>query len=281
MPITVPAGSTSHRFSIPVGGDNIAAQSTRTFNVMVEPGPGYVVGTSSPVVVSVLNDDPAVVSIFAVSDIVDEGDFAQFKVQVSNEIATSLTVTINLTTIGDFGISQGSTRLVINAGTTTALLTAGRTINDETEEAYASLIATIDPLLALSGLISGVKPTISTTNSSATVTILDDDLDLSVRIITLDNKASTTISESDNVRLSLILSATINRPLRVNLSYERDTRDTEILGMDSPSFVDVPADTTTYNFTVFVIDDTIVAQPSVILIYQLLRGWVIHHQLIL
>ena len=256
--IRVPAGSTSHRFSILVGGDDIAAQSTRAFNVTVEPSPGYVVGTSSSVAVSVLNDDPAVVSVFAVSDIVYEGETALFRVQVSNEIATSLTVIIDLTTIGNFGISPGSTNLVITAGNTTASLTF-MTDDDETGEAYGSLIATIDSPLALPESISGVKPTISTTNSSATVTILDDDLDLSVSITTLDENTSTTVSESDEVMLRLMLSDAINRSLRVNLSYARDTK---ILGVDSPSFVDVPAEMTTHNFTVFVINDTIVAQPE-------------------
>ena len=213
-------------------------------------------GDPSSVEINVLNDDLALVSIFAVSDIVKEGTSALFEVQVNNEIATSLTVGIALTTVGgDFGISQTSTDVVIVAGETTALLTVV-TIDDDIGEAYGSLTAAIDSPLNLPESISGVQPAINITQSSATVTILDDDL--SVRITTLDNQASTTISESDNVRLSLILSATINRPLRVNLSSVGDSG----LAMSVPSFVDVPDDTTTHNFTVFVIDDTIVAQPE-------------------
>ena len=51
-------------------------------------------------------------------------------------------------------------------------------------------------------------------------TILDNDLDLVVSITTLDGEASTTISESDEViSLRLMLSAAINRLLRVDLSY--------------------------------------------------------------
>ena len=256
--IEVPEGSTSRDFSIPIGGDSIAAQSTRFFNVLIEPDIGYVVGASSSVAVSVLNDDPAVVSILPVRDPITEGDFAVFEVQVSNEIAVSLTVTINFTTVGNFGISPGSTKLVITADNTTALLTVGKTINDKIGEAYGSLTAAIVSPLTLPESIFGVKPTISATHSSATITILDDDLDLSVRITTLDKKASTTISESDEViSLRLMLSVAINRPLRVNLS-----RDTEISGIDLPSFVEVPAEMTTHNFSVFVIDDTIVAQPE-------------------
>ena len=102
--IEVPEGSTSRDFSIPIGGDSIAAQSTRFFNVLIEPDIGYVVGASSSVAVSVLNDDPAVVSILPVRDPITEGDFAVFEVQVSNEIAVSLTVTINFTTVEISGL---------------------------------------------------------------------------------------------------------------------------------------------------------------------------------
>ena len=86
--ITVPAGSTSQDFSIFVGDDNIAAQPIRTFNVLLEPGDGYVRGTRRNVDINVLNDDLAEVSIFAVSDIVNEGASALFTVQVSNEIVS-------------------------------------------------------------------------------------------------------------------------------------------------------------------------------------------------
>ena len=253
--ITVPAGSTSQSFQIFVGDDNIAAQPIRPFDVSLEPG-DYVVGTPSAVAVSVLNEDSAVVSVLAVSDIVKEGTSALFTVQVSNEIATSLTVIINLTTIGNFGISQGSTNVVINAGNTTALLTV-MTDDDETEEAYGSLIATIDSLRPQMP-ISGVQPT--TSDVSATVTILDDDLDLSVSITTLDDKAITTISESDDeVMLRLMLSTAINRLLRVDLSY---VDDFGLLAAGAPTVVEVLAGMTTHQFTVPIINDRIAAQST-------------------
>ena len=73
--ITVPAGSTSQDFSIFVGNDEIAAQSTRTFNVLIEPDiSSYVVGAPSSVTVSVLNNDSAVVSILPLTtDSIEEG----------------------------------------------------------------------------------------------------------------------------------------------------------------------------------------------------------------
>ena len=94
--------------------------------------------------------------------------------------ATSINVGIDLATLGDFGISPGSTNVVINAGKTTALLTVG-TIDDEIGEVYGSLTATIVSFIPRVQVF-GVQPAINITQSSATVTILDDDLDLSVSI---------------------------------------------------------------------------------------------------
>ena len=130
--VVVPASSMSQSFSISVD-DDIAAQATRTFNVLIEPDSSYAVGTSSSVTVSVLNDDTAVVSILPPPDSIDEGDTAEFEVQVSNEIATTLTVTINLTAGSseeDFGINLDDVDVEIAAGETTALLTVDTTGDD-------------------------------------------------------------------------------------------------------------------------------------------------------
>ena len=139
--ITVSASSTGQSFSIPVGNDGIAAQATRTFNVLIEPDSSYDVRRPSSVAVSVLNDDSAVVSILAVRDRVDEDDSAEFEVQVSNEIAVTLTVTINLTAGSseeDFGINLDDVDVKIAAGETTALLSV-RTTGDDIDEADGSL----------------------------------------------------------------------------------------------------------------------------------------------
>ena len=215
MTIGVLAGSTGQNFSIPVGGgDDIAAQSTRTFTVTVLPGLNYVVGDPSRSVVgiNVLNDDSAVVSISAESGPVTEGNSALFEVQVSGEIATSLIATIELTTIGgEFGIDLDDTiDVVIVAGETTALLTV--TTGGDIDEVDGSLTARIISL-APGVPVSGVQPEVGV--NSATVMIQDDD-ELLVRITTLDGDPSMTISESDDIRLLLTLSDAINRNLPVN-----------------------------------------------------------------
>ena len=147
MTIPVLAGSRGQgqEFSIPVGGeDDIAAQSTRTFSVTVEPGLNYVVGdpSRSAVAINVLNDDIAVVSIVSLqTDPIVEGNLARFEVQVDKEIATSLIVSIELeTTGGDFGINLDDTiDVVIAAGETNAMLTV--TTGGDIDEVDGSLTA--------------------------------------------------------------------------------------------------------------------------------------------
>ena len=253
--ITVFAGNTSQSFSIPAGNDEIAAQSTRTFNVLIEPDiSSYVVGASSSVTVSVLNEDSAVVSILPLTtDSIEEGTTALFEVQVDNAIATTLIATIDLTTVGgDFGINLDDTDVVIVAGETTALLTVatGGDI-DEVDGSLTASIISLTPRVP----VSGVRPTFDV--NPATVMIRDNDL-LLVSITTLENEASTTISEADdNIMLRLTLSRAISQPLQVNLNSVGDSR----LAARVPTVVEVSSNTATQDFTV-TINDMIVAQPD-------------------
>ena len=242
-------------FSIPVGGeDEIAAQSTRTFSVTVLPGLNYVVGDPSAVAINVLNDDAVEVDIVSLTTgPIVEGNSAEFGVQVNNDtvIATSLAVTIELTTVGgDFGISQPIRNVVIAAGETNAMLTV--TTGGDIDEVDGSLTARIISL-APGVPVSGVQPTFDV--NPATVMIQDDD-ELLVRITTLDN----TISESDDIRLLLTLSSTINRNLPVNLSYIDDSE--LLVNTGEPSVEEVPAGMTTYTFIVPIINDDIAAQST-------------------
>ena len=95
------ATRTSRSFSIPVGDDDIAAQSTRFFNVLLEPGDGYVVGTPSSVVVSVLNEDTATVSISPVRDTVIEGEDAVFEVMLDIQTAVPASVRVEFEFTGN------------------------------------------------------------------------------------------------------------------------------------------------------------------------------------
>ena len=250
--ITVPAGRTSQSFSIPAGDDEIAAQATRTFNVLIEQDSSYGRGDPFEVGISVLNEDSAVVSISAASGPVGEdAEEAQFEVQVSNEIATSLTVSIEFTTMGEFEISPSSAVVVIAAGETTALLTVG-TIDDDIDEPDGSLRATINSLTPLMP-VSGVEPAIGV--NSATVTILDNDL---LRV-SITNQSSMTISEDTDIRLLLTLSDAINRDLPVTLNYMAEPG---LLDTGVERSVVVPSGMTTHTFTVPIINDEIAAQST-------------------
>ena len=258
--VVLPLGvNQSAPFSITVPSDDIAVQPRRSFNVMVEPGLGYGVGDPSAVTIIVNNDDLARVSIVSLTDQIEEGQSARFEVQVDNEIAVGLTVTIDLalaTSEEDFGIPTAAD-VVIAAGETTALLTV-ITDDDVVQEADGLLTATIDSLTPLQQVDLG--PTISDTNNSATAMILDDDL--VVTVATPANQTSITISEDvGNVTLELMFSANINRPLPVSLNYADDSG---LLGT-SPSFVvNVPADADAIErqFAVPINNDLIVAQPD-------------------
>ena len=144
--VEVSSNTETHDFAIPIN-DMIAAQATRTFNVTVDSGDGYAVGDPSDVEINVLNDDTAVVSISPrLTDSIVEGEDAVFEVQVSNEIATSLTARIELTTMGgEFGINLDDTEVVIVAGETTALLTV--VTGGDIDEVDGSLTA--EPLFRL------------------------------------------------------------------------------------------------------------------------------------
>ena len=209
--ITVPAGSMSYEFPFSVGDDEIAAQTTRTFNVSLAPG-GYDRGSPSSVEINVLNDDLAEVSISAVNDPVDEGAFAQFEVQVDKEIAVSLTVAIGLITTREGSeISRSSTDVVITADKTTALLTVDAM--DDIAEVDSFLTASIDSL-PLPESISGVKPTISTDNSSATVTILDNDAPLSITA----EPASVDLAVGDSAQINVSVNRIEgNTPVTINI----------------------------------------------------------------
>ena len=226
--ITVPAGSMSQSFQVFVGDDDIAAQTTRISRVSLAPG-GYVMGDLSSVGINVLNNDPAEVSISAVRDRVDEGAFAQFEVQVDKEIAVSLIVTINLITTREGSeISRSSTDVVITAGNTPALLTIN-TMEDNVE-VDSFLTATIVSLVPQIQ-VSGAPTTPSTDNSSATVTILDNDVALSITAepasvdLVVGNSADIRVSVSriEGSEVTIEIDATAG--LRVPSSLTLVTRD--------------------------------------------------------
>ena len=260
--ITVPAGRTSRSFSIPVGDDDIAAQSTRFFNVLLEPGDGYVVGTPSSVAVSVLNEDTATVSISPVRDTITEGEDAVFKVTLDIATAVPADVRVGFEFTGNEesldAMDLGPVVVTFAAGETSTEVTVA-TNNNNNLVMDSSLSATLTD-------VTGSPLLISSTQRSATIMILDDTPVIGVT--TLKGGDSIQVLESTGrVTLQLNINPTVNQDLAVNVLYSGDrgalTGDFSSVTLANIStVVKVPANAATQTFDVEVIDDRIAAEGT-------------------
>ena len=95
--------TTRHTFEVEVKDDRIAAESTRTAQVVLRPGDGYTVSdTDNTVEIAVVDDDVATVNISSVRDRVTEGDDIEFII-TKNLIADTVTsVNIEFEDMGNF-----------------------------------------------------------------------------------------------------------------------------------------------------------------------------------
>ena len=103
--------TTRHTFQVPVIDDEIAAESTRTAQVVLQPGDGYTVSdTDNTVEIAVVDNDVATVSISSIRDRVTEGDPIVFT--VTRDLATDQanSITLMLTHNGDFFSEAMDTR---------------------------------------------------------------------------------------------------------------------------------------------------------------------------
>ena len=104
-----------------------------------------------------------VVSVAAGSDITEGGN-AVFTLTASSAPAAALAVTVNVTAIGDYGVTVGSRTVTIptSGSTTLSITTAG----DSIDETNGTVTATIT---------DSINYGVSSTTGSATVNIADDD----------------------------------------------------------------------------------------------------------
>ena len=101
--VTVPANAATHTFVIPVVDDRIAAEGTRTANILLQqPGDGYTVSdTDNMVEVAVMDNDVATVSISPGKDVV-KGDTIVFTVTLDLATDQATSISLTLTYNGDF-----------------------------------------------------------------------------------------------------------------------------------------------------------------------------------
>ncbi len=160
--VTIPT-SGSATLSVSTTGDSID-EADGSVTVTLSSGTGYTVSsTAASATVSVADDDVPEISITAGSD-VTEGGSASFTVTASPVPASALSVSVNVTASGDFGVTTGSRTVTIPTSGSATLTVA--TTGDTTDEADGSVTAT---------LASGAGYTVSSTAGSATVNVADDD----------------------------------------------------------------------------------------------------------
>ena len=120
--------------------------------------------TAPPITVTVTDDGRPTVSIAPVATPVTEGSAAEFRVTLSDDLASALDVVVSAARTGDFISAALPTSVTVPSGATAHTLTID-TVADDADETDGSVTVTIT---AHSAYVVG-------TPDSATVEILDDD----------------------------------------------------------------------------------------------------------
>ena len=123
----------------------------------------YRITTNTTATIDIADDDIPVVSIAASGDIT-EGANAVFTLTANPAPATALTVTVAITTTGDYGITPGNQTVTINTNGTGTLTIP--TTNDTTNEPNGTITAT---------LTDNTTYDLDSTNTTATIDIADND----------------------------------------------------------------------------------------------------------
>ncbi len=173
--VTIPTTG-SYTLTVATTGDT-ADETDGSVTVSIDGGTGYIVSSSdSSATVAVADDDdpppppppppPADPEISVTAGIsVTEGTAASFTITANPVPAVALTVSVTVTQTGDFGVTTGA-RTVIIPTTGSYTLTVATT-GDGVDETDGSVTATID---------NGTGYAVSSSNSSATVAVADDDV---------------------------------------------------------------------------------------------------------
>ncbi len=160
--VTIPTTGTA-TLTVSTSGDSVD-EADGSVTATLASGTGYTVSsTAGSATVNVADDDVPEISITAGSD-VTEGSNASFTLTASPVPASSLTVTVNVTSSGSFGVTTGSRTVTIPTSGSATLTVS--TSGDSTDETDGSVTVT---------LASGTGYTVSSTASSATVNVADDD----------------------------------------------------------------------------------------------------------
>ena len=164
--VTIPS-SGSAKLTLSTTGDAVD-EADGSVTVTVGTGNGYTVGIASSGTVAILDDDdPPLPEVTIAADAASktEGAAASFTLTADPKPAASLPVSVTVATVGSYGVTAGKRTVTIpSSGSTTLTLS---TTGDAVDEPDGSVTVTVN---------AGSGYTVSSSRSSGTVSILDDDL---------------------------------------------------------------------------------------------------------
>ena len=218
--VTVPANTSSHRFTVTVMDDEIAAESDRTANIMVESGDSYVAASApdNSVALVIEDNDVAQVSFTRSTSTVTEGE--QIKLIVTQDLAvdTNTAIDINFIYGGEFFTAEQmaitSTRVEFPVGVAMSTQTIViDTMDDAVVEDDGFLQAVLKKV--------DDSPLLPSGPTTSTVTILDDESVVSIGIPGGGNKIVVG-EDAGSVTLVLSIDPPVDRELLVNVRYSDD-----------------------------------------------------------
>ena len=212
--VTIP---TTGSFTLVVGTTNDQTDEsdgsvTATLDAPVAAAGYTVSATQSAATVAVSDDDVPEVSISAGSGVTEGGD-ATFTITASPAPAADLDVSVTVSQSGDYGATTGQQTVTIPA-TGSVTLTVGTT-DDQTDEPNGSVTATIN---------TGSAYTVSSTQSSGTVTVADDDDPpvVAVPVVTVSGGSGVTEGGNASFTVTATPSPSANLSVTVTISASGD-----------------------------------------------------------
>ncbi len=173
---------------------------------------GYTVSSQGAATVSVADDDVPEISISTGSGVTEGGD-ATFTISASPAPAANLDVSVTVSQSGDYGATTGQQTVTIPT-TGSVTLTVGTT-NDQTDEPNGSVTATVN---------TGSDYTVSSTQSSGTVTVADDDDPpvVAVPVVTISGGSGVTEGGNASFTVSATPPPSANISVTVTVSASGD-----------------------------------------------------------
>ena len=210
--VTVPTTG-SVTLTLTTSNDNADEPNGSVTATLVD-GASYDLGASKTATVNVADDDAAPLPVVSISggNAVTEGGDVEFTVSALPAPAAGLAVTLNLTTVGDYGVSAGSRTVTVpTTGSVTLTLT---TSNDNADEPNGSVTAT---------LVDGASYDLGA-SKTATVNVSDNDVTVAPVVVpdpVVSISAGADVTEGGNVEFTVTASPSPSADLPVSVTVSQ------------------------------------------------------------